>query len=282
MFSVGIFSLVFSYCLLFPSTSWGARVFDCCEPWRSADCCDLGSPRAVHHLKNLVKIHTIHILFLTETKSSTQYMGNLRVKLGFSNCFTVSSVGLQGGLYILWSNSLNFYITAYSFNFIDGGLLSTTQVDLFSSQVSMVSQISKKWIKFWEAFKSVHALPFMLWVCIGDFNQISSAQDKQGGVNPNLTLCNYFNSITKELQLRNIHFNGHKFTGKRGDTLEHLDEAMCTLDWLNMFPSALCPTSPLYIFWSSPHAFSYWRAGHKCQNNKNVVLWKVVDDSYWL
>ena len=54
--------------------------------------------------------------------------------------------------------------------------------------------------------------PHDQWVCIGDFNQILSSQDQEGGLEPNFNRISLFRSALDECGLLDLRFSGPRFT----------------------------------------------------------------------
>lgn len=82
-----------------------------CLAW---NCRSLGSPRAIHELKNLVKSVEPEILFLMETRLPEERILYLRSVLGFSNGLAADRRGLGGGLALLWHDFIDLRIIHYS------------------------------------------------------------------------------------------------------------------------------------------------------------------------
>ncbi|XP_075663998.1 uncharacterized protein LOC142633642 [Castanea sativa] len=97
----------------------------------------------------------------------------------------------------------------------------------------------ESWAKL-KYLKGVSALP---WMTIGDFNEITSASEKEGGsVRPRQQMAN-FNETINSCGLRDLGYNGPKFTWnyERADGVrirERLDRALATTEWARLFPLA--------------------------------------------
>lgn len=85
---------------------WNCRGFD--NPW------------TVRQLRRWSSSYAADMVFPSETMISKQDVEALRSRLGFSNCFEVSSRGKAGGLGLFWkANRVSFFfgvvlITPYS------------------------------------------------------------------------------------------------------------------------------------------------------------------------
>jgi hypothetical protein len=77
------------------------------------------------------------------------------------------------------------------------------------------------------------------WVLLGDFNLICHASDKN---NPrvNHRLMNQFRSVLEDLELKELHLHGHRFTWSNGmanPTLTKIDHVFITKEWELAFPN---------------------------------------------
>ena len=84
------------------------------------------------------------------------------------------------------------------------------------------------------------ALP---WLVIGDFNELTSLSEKEGGGGRPRQQMNNFIEAINFCDLRDIGFVGLKFTWiyQKADGTqirERLDRALVTLEWLDLFPDA--------------------------------------------
>lgn len=94
----------------------------------SYNCRGLGKARAVVRLTNLVRREDPKVVFLMETRCDKKRMEEVRVRLGFSNCFTVECRGKSGGLCLLWSEEIKVSVKSYTFHHIDVGIVSEDDV----------------------------------------------------------------------------------------------------------------------------------------------------------
>ena len=88
--------------------------------------------------------------------------------------------------------------------------------------------------------KGEAALP---WLVIGDFNELTSLSEKEGGGGRPRQQMNNFIEAINFYGLRDIGFVGLKFTWiyQKADGTqirERLDRALVTLEWLDLFPDA--------------------------------------------
>lgn len=78
-----------------------------CVSW---NCFELGNPRRVRELSDLVKAKDLSLVFLMETKKKKSYLERLRCRLKFDNLFIVPRRNLGGGLALLCKNDLKLHV----------------------------------------------------------------------------------------------------------------------------------------------------------------------------
>ena len=95
----------------------------------------------------------------------------------------------------------------------------------------------------WLKLKYLNGMSNLPWLIIGDFNEITCVDEKEGGsCRPQQQLGNFMDTVNW-CRLKDVGFVGPKFTRlyQRGDGVqirERLDRALATVEWLNLFPSA--------------------------------------------
>ncbi|KAK3222021.1 hypothetical protein Dsin_009046 [Dipteronia sinensis] len=96
----------------------------------------------------------------------------------------------------------------------------------------------------------------LLWLCIGDFNEILSDDDKTGGLPRNRKLVEDFLEVLDYCSLKDMGFRGPSFTwcnkcDGSNSVQERLDRGFYCIDWRQLFPRA-----------SITH-LEYWHFGHR-------------------
>ncbi|KAL8106994.1 hypothetical protein AgCh_023701 [Apium graveolens] len=79
------------------------------------------------------------------------------------------------------------------------------------------------------------------WCLLGDFNNVTSQQDKKGGHSYPTWLIDGFNDCLKETGLQDLDLIGHPFTWERGRNTNYwieirLDRVLANASWLDGFP----------------------------------------------
>lgn len=81
------------------------------------------------------------------------------------------------------------------------------------------------------------------WFCVGDFNEIGSVLEKQGGAEGSRSRVENFQSVISNCALLDLEFKGNAFTwtnNQAGEACvrERIDRAMANLEWRLKFPCA--------------------------------------------
>ncbi|XP_021593063.1 uncharacterized protein LOC110600514 [Manihot esculenta] len=114
------------------------------------NCRGVGNPRAVNAMADLVFYYKPSILFLMETKVHGVRMNQIKNLLHYSNCFSVDSIGIGGGLSV---DSIGFY-----------GCPEPTR-----RRTS------------WNLLRELSSRNDLPWLCCGDYNDIAAPEEKSGG-----------------------------------------------------------------------------------------------------
>lgn len=73
----------------------------------------------------------------------------------------------------------------------------------------------------------------------GDFNALLRNDEKQGDSCNGSAACNLFNKFFNDCCLKDIDFQGFKFTWSRGSVFERFDRALCNLQWESLAPNTI-------------------------------------------
>lgn len=89
-----------------------------------------------------------------ETKLSSSSLQRLKTNLGFTNCFMVDSMGMSGGLALLWHDEMDIHLLSFSKNHIDVKISKWLETDYSfftgvydcpeASQRQLVSELLKR------------------------------------------------------------------------------------------------------------------------------------------
>ena len=144
------------------------------------NCQGLRNHRAVEVLTEVVRKQVPTILFLMETKLNVHEMEPIKSELGFSAMLAVSCESHKGGLALLWKEEdVTIETQTYSPNHIDGRVHTNGSMWRLTGIYRHPEEERK--CETWRLMRHLHARASLPCVCLGDFNEILSSDEKNGG-----------------------------------------------------------------------------------------------------
>ena len=148
-----------------------------CLSW---NCRGIGNPRTVQELINMVRMERPDVVFLMETLAEESKLEQIRVILRYDNKLVCLRDGHSGGLALFWKNTFPLAINNYSKYHIDATIQCSKQgrwrlTGFYGHPETCKRQES------WEFLRHLSRDMDMAWVCLGDFNEILSIDEKWGG-----------------------------------------------------------------------------------------------------
>ncbi|KAL0906850.1 hypothetical protein M5K25_025378 [Dendrobium thyrsiflorum] len=180
-------------------------------------------------VKNLCRIHNIHLLIIIEPLISSNKLDSTAFSLGFPMRFT----NCTNKIWIFWRNSVNVSIIS------DQPQVVHTQINMFNFNcfASFVYAACDKnsRVPLWEDLINF-AIPLTSPWCVGgDFNIISNATERVGGNPPNQSAIDDFNNTILQCQLQDIGFSDSAFTWSRANLWQRLDRFLFNTYWIDNF-----------------------------------------------
>ena len=122
------------------------------------------------------------VMFIAETWAEEARLKLVKCRLQFDHMFCVPRINRGGGLVLFWKESMNLQVETSSKNHIDciigGGTEGAWRFTGFYGE-----PITHKCHESWELLQQLHSQFNLLWLCVGDFNEILKGVEKQGGSN---------------------------------------------------------------------------------------------------
>ncbi|XP_059441456.1 uncharacterized protein LOC132173838 [Corylus avellana] len=227
-----------------------------------------------------------------ETKLQAPRLECLKAQLGFGSVFVVDCVGRSGGLGLLCSLEIDVTIQNYSRRHINAVVRVGTlgQPWKFTGFYGHPEITKRK--EAWSLLQHLKDFSSRAWLCIGDFNEIVSGEEKSGERKTPRWQMDAFKDTLEVCQLIDLGYTGPLFTwsNKREDrhfTQERLDRALSNLAWTDLFPNHLVEVmaarssdhSPLSVTIlrdgalrdRSNRRFSYEASWGKMRENKEAI-----------
>ncbi|KAF7826245.1 reverse transcriptase [Senna tora] len=177
-----------------------------------------------NHLKDILRKSEPSLVFLMETKCISKKMENLRNRwFRQGSSFYVDPIGQSGGLAVWWVDGLDIDVLHFSKNFIHMHV-SSTDGDL-NCFVTLIYGAPKEKDRenVWERIRKFAPVEGEGWLCVGDFNEISSPFEKQGGRVKSVSSLIRFQKFMSDCLLMDMNFNGAKFTWCNKAQVFHLE-----------------------------------------------------------
>ena len=156
-----------------------------------------------------------------------------------SNVFMVPQHNTRGGLALFWPTDMNVDIQSFS-NWhidaiIDHGVDHAQGFTGFYGDPDTVSMENS-----WSLLKMLSSQFQLPWVCLGDFNEILLAKEKQGWLDRPERQMQSFCDALDFYRLKDLSFNGFQFTSSNKRPGEQnvwicLDRGMATIEWILRF-----------------------------------------------
>ena len=195
----------------------------------------LGAP-TVRSLLDIQRRNNPDAFFLSETHLYETKAEEIMRKLRMDHRIVVPCLdGRSGGLLLVWKKEVRIYSRTNMFNCID---VSVEEVDgrvwRLTGLYGEPSWDNKN--KTYQLIRDLHAHSNLLWVVIGDFNEILLSSEKEGGAQRQQSRLKAFQDALADCSLEDIGYHGDKFTFFRGGLRERLDRAVSNPGWMEMHP----------------------------------------------
>ncbi|KAK4281040.1 hypothetical protein QN277_012580 [Acacia crassicarpa] len=190
------------------------------------------SPKFLQNLKLACRKSHPGMILLTETKSEDEGCFRCLLSLGFDEIVVVSSLGRSGGIVAAWQkNEIDAQLARKDRQFLQFQCKITEANPFMLTAIYAHPSYSLKQ-ELWGILEDMAPSISLLWVLIGDFNDIGPLSKKVGGLDGNEARIKLFNDRGQRCALSDIGYQGPKFTW-RGPKLrgcrrlyERLDRAL--------------------------------------------------------
>jgi hypothetical protein len=127
-----------------------------------------------------VRVKKPNLVFLIETKllHSISKMEAVKSKLRFDGLFVVDCHGRSGGLALLWNLDIQVCIENYNMRHINAVIQSESAGKEWKFTVFYGHLEVAKRPNSWALLRYLSRMALEPWLCVGDFNEITSASEK--------------------------------------------------------------------------------------------------------
>ncbi|KAG5549291.1 hypothetical protein RHGRI_014597 [Rhododendron griersonianum] len=179
-----------------------------------------------------------------ETKNNKVFLETIHRKLGFCSTTYVDPVGLSGGLALWWKIEVDIDIETSSKNIVHTIISDKSNSSVWAASFIYGSPNREGRDQVWDDLMGIGRTEILPWLCIGNFNEILSSEDKMGGNNPNPARFTSFHGMLSVCGLFDLGFKGPKFTWRNnrrdGDLImERIDMAFANAKWRELHNQAM-------------------------------------------
>ncbi|XP_040990938.1 uncharacterized protein LOC121238163 [Juglans microcarpa x Juglans regia] len=212
-----------------------------CLSW---NCWGLGNSRTVRELHLLVKNKAPNFVFLMETKFRRNKVERIKNFLKMENSFIVECRGLSGGLTFLWKEEIDAVLESYTQHHISLKVKNSLDGKTWILTGFYGDPITAKRQGSWQLLRRLKPANDLGWLCVGDFNEIVSTNEKSGGMMRPCSQMESFREALEECEPSDIGFVGNKYTSSNNRygaefTIERLDRGLCNAIWTEWNPRAM-------------------------------------------
>ncbi|CAL1392116.1 unnamed protein product [Linum trigynum] len=208
------------------------------------NCQGLGDPKAVAVLGSTIRFQKPQIVFLSETKLKKSGWEKTMRELGFKYGNGVPVEGKSGGLCLFWQEGVNLEIKGTTKFFMDAVIKDDRGRDKWRFTGIYGWPEKENHHRTWDLLRELNDGRDLPWLCAGDFNQLCSNAEKEGGNLVSETRLMGFNNALMDCGLKDLGLVGYPFTWdnrKSGQDLieERLDRAVANGKWMDLFQNAM-------------------------------------------
>ena len=207
-----------------------------CLSW---NCHRLGNPQTEDKLVAMVRNKDPKLVFLMETKVEKVVLERIGRKIQFSNLFVVPRHNTGEGLALYWPADMNVDVQTFSARHIDV-IIDLGANDAWQFTGFYGDPETANWESSWSLLRLLSQRFNLPWVCMGDFNEILFAEEKQGWLIRSERQMQGFRDALDFCRLRDLGFNGFPFTwcNRRPggqDVWIRLDRRVASVEWILRF-----------------------------------------------
>uniref|UniRef100_A0A803P8W5 Reverse transcriptase domain-containing protein n=1 Tax=Cannabis sativa TaxID=3483 RepID=A0A803P8W5_CANSA len=219
----------------------------------------------------------LHLLFIMESKLACNSIDRVRSSLKFSHGLEVPRIGLKGGLLLLWKDDIDVTLNSFSMNHFDV-YVSYDRGTRFHFTGFYGSPESHQRTLTWNLLKSFapnsNSEPRLI---MGDFNELLSNDDKEGGPLRRESLMEEFRRTVDFCNLTPLAYSGDKYTWTNRHfsgvlIKERLDRGFINATWIGQLDiiTAGTLTNLLQNISACSSALQHWHNGKYGQMKKDI------------
>lgn len=153
----------------------------------------------------------------------------------------VEAYGFAGGIWILWSNAcVQLEVLSINDQFVNV-LIHRHLRDIWFLTTVYASPEAHYRSELWRYVERLGNIVSILWLMLGDFNQVLHSDEKKSGTPMHPRKIQAFHNMIMNFALVDMGYSGSPFTWTNlraglANIQQRLDRALCNLQWLTKFP----------------------------------------------
>ncbi|KAL2929017.1 RNA polymerase II holoenzyme cyclin-like subunit [Bienertia sinuspersici] len=176
----------------------------------------------------------------------------IKKRCGFVNGICVSSRGNSGGLGFWWRD-VDMVVISYSNHHCAANVISRDGGPCWRAMGIYGWPDAPNKHRTWDLISTLKLNCNIPWVIFGDFNEITSLAEKEGGASRGERQMDAFRHVIDDCHLQDLGYRGSVFTWQYGRTpstliRERLDRFLADEGWCHMFPNPEVRYFPVYRF----------------------------------
>lgn len=139
-------------------------------------------------------------------------MRKSRNRIGFDCSFVVDCVGRIRGLAMFWKQEVNAKLFSYSNSHISWIITKEVGTQKWMLYGFYVNPVVEKRKESWQLLRMLKPMEQMAWLCIWDFNEILTNDEKFGDANRPFSQMERFKEALYDCELTDLGYKGSKYT----------------------------------------------------------------------
>nr|XP_027101056.1 uncharacterized protein LOC113720378 [Coffea arabica] len=181
---------------------------------------------SLRYLHNMCKSHKVRLLVLLEPLSDPPQMEVVRRSLGFDKVWGA----LNNKVWVFWFNEMAVSFRELAEQLLHMHIVFSSGCSVhFSAIYTRCSKVGRR--ELWAAMEGLSGDVCGPWLLAGDFNVISSLEERVGGSPANQRNMEEFNESIGICGLAEVPFDGAAFTWTNGRVWQRLDRALMNREW---------------------------------------------------
>ncbi|XP_071933097.1 uncharacterized protein [Coffea arabica] len=183
---------------------------------------------SLRHIRCTCRSNDIRLLILLEPLANVSHLESVQLFLGFD--FAQSFV--HNKIWIFWCSDARYSFVEAADQVVHIHVSFPSGSSIFILTVyARCNRIGRR--QLWEALEQFSTSVTLPWMAVGDYNVISSAEERIGGSAPNIRDLEEFNSALNRSGLFPVQFDGAAYTWTNGRMWQRLDRAVVNAVWLS-------------------------------------------------